>query len=886
MNPPKQEPGQHAVHIPIRPSPRHAHQALVRPTQAELDAPCARWSRVLPNGSYELDGGKLRCLLSRDERDDRLLVRNVIHGTILSARVYPLIFDEEGTADEPMVRLRSLGFFRRLLADKERGVEMYAGLSDEEKVIVAVGVRDLYLASERGLSSEEEIGLLRGMMGMLDETVGCIEAMGMNISFHPSGNFTAMKLLDLDLVDEEGLLGPDWSPLFAQVMEATRLVVAFVDPVELSYHNMENIVPLDRWVECKLRPGRDGGEGELLASLGDARQIQAGREVWTCKLQGATTCDLLKQLSALNDLYTAPPNKVSRGGERFIFHSALLSKTLTEAVRNSDLLHDLAQGQLASSFEFVNYVFRCNRFAAGDAMFANHHDTPYYDKQHGHVSKYTFLIYLTTGRGDPILHVDGVDLRVIDEEMTCVIFDQSYEHEGKPFLDSEKVFVRSELVFKDMEMEHNSIISSLFSEACYMTRESLLNEDLNSYAQDCFERANSLHWAAEREASLPAVYLLKEFHGIQFLTNGYNYWFPKSRSIESPSSSSSPNEIDCAVVAVLDFFNCKVDGKPFNALCDPSVTVRGRFETIKDVWEYLLRVKTDVRAAPLRRLEEVDVEALISRGPDGKGLDVFEEDYETSDEKDERDQEDDEEDEVDEVEDEEEEDDEDDEEEEAGETSYFTCCPDCHYESDTFDAWKSPLVRRSYRKSWQFTRAALHKVPLLIFNEELVINESSIKVDGDKIFFLRGPHDEPRPRVNFAGCWDGPYGSVPQYMRTSQEIGAMNLQLPPILWHEFDEGYQFVLDLFRNDWMVAPPRELKIPVPVVTNEPIDKKTKGKQMYIKRLCRVYRSGEFRPLFDTLRPALDSCSESFLERCEWCSSSEEEDEDGDEDERGGV
>ena len=108
------------------------------------------------------------------------------------------------------------------------------------------------------------------------------------------------------------------------------------------------------------------------------------------------------------------------------------------------------------------------------------------------MSKYTLLIYLTVGRNEPALRVSDVDLNKI-KEITCVIFDQSYKHEGNPFIEGDKIFIRSKLVFKDKKLDHNSQIVSLFSEACYMTSQSVLDEDLALYTHECFERANSLH---------------------------------------------------------------------------------------------------------------------------------------------------------------------------------------------------------------------------------------------------------------------------------------------------------------------------------------------------------------------------------------------------------
>jgi len=99
--------------------------------------------------------------------------------------------------------------------------------------------------------------------------------------------------------------------------------------------------------------------------------------VFTYKLGGAA-CYLVKQLPSL-DLYVTPWNKATRGGERFIFHLTLLSKALSKALRSSNVLSKLAQGELGLSFDFVNYVFRCNKFGPSDAMFASHLDTPYYD---------------------------------------------------------------------------------------------------------------------------------------------------------------------------------------------------------------------------------------------------------------------------------------------------------------------------------------------------------------------------------------------------------------------------------------------------------------------------------------------------------------------------
>jgi hypothetical protein len=738
-----------------------------------VEAACAGWCRVLDDNSYQWDDTKVKCFLSQEERNDLLLVRNLVHGTIVSAQMYPLIFETSTEEDNELVRLRSLSFFEQLLADGENDESKYRSLSSDQKRIVAVGVRDLFLGAWHGVLNERKKRILDGMVKMLDEKVGCTQARGMNISFHPSANFKVVKLIEA--LDEA--VGHEWAPFFAQVMDTPKLFAVFVDPAELSFHNFENIVPLDRWIEWKLEDERDGG---LSLSLADAHLVQADREVLTCKLRGAA-CDLVEQLSSL-DLYLAPLNKATRGGERFIFHSALLSKALSEGVRSGGVLSKLAQGRLASSFEFVNYIFRCNRFASGHAMFASHLDTPYYDNARSQVSKYTLLIYLTAGRSEPVLRVDDVELNEI-EEMTCVIFDQSYEHEGRPFMDSDKIFIRSELVFKDKELGHNSQIASLFSEACYMTGQSVLEEDLASYAHECFERANSLHWAIEREATQPPVYLHKQFHGMHFVTNGYDYWFSKGNVV---------NVVDCGMVAVLDYFNCKIDGQPFRSLCH-TTTVRERFRNTDDILAHLRSGKKETAEA-LRRLKETDVESLIKKRPD-KPFVKRPDPYGCFEDEDE----------------------------------HVPCCPFHCY--TTFDAWRDEYVQSNYETCCNYTRRKLFGVPLLVLNQELVIYESNLKIVGDKMFFLKGSNDKALPPINFAACWNSVEWH--EFIDVDQEISAPQLLIPPIMLHEFDQGYHLVLDFFRNDWMVRVDDEHTIPVPIISNE-LSEATEDESPFLSRV----------------------------------------------------
>ena len=726
--------------------------------------PCAKWCRILDNGNVTWDEKKVKCLFPKETPSDSRLLRGVVRGAVLHSLMHPLIFKSALDGEKDSVRLRSLPYFEQLVRDN--ATSNYQSLSLEQKRIVAVGVRDLFLASRHDLLDEREKRILDGMVKILDKTVGCVQSrkQGISLSFHPSANFKLVKLIEDLTLDEN--VGLEWEPYFARVMDTPNLFVVFVDPAELSYHNFENIIPLDRWVERHT-------PGGLSLTLDEFHQVADKREVFTCKLQGASR-DLVKMIPSL-DLYTEPLNKATRGGSRFIFHSALLSKALSKAVKSSGLLDKLASGKLSTSFDFVNYVFRCNKFAPGDGKFAKHYDTPYYDRSRSHVSKYTLLVYLSKGRGEPALNVSDVNLNDI-EEMTCVIFNQRYEHEGMPFIDTEKIFLRTELIFKDEDVRFSDAPTSLFSTACYMTGQSIFDEELASYAHECFERANAMHWGIQKEEAETPVYLYKRFHEMHFLTNGNYYWFIKGEGV-TPAA--------CAIVAVLDYFNCKLGGWPFRSRYN-ALIIRERFGNAEDVWARLKACKEKRSEAKpsIKRLNSKDVESLFkehSTVPFFKrpAPEDWPSDYEEED------------------------------------PNHKPCCPYHCYQ--TFDAWNDDYVLKTYEQCRAYTRQKVLETPVLLLKNEIVLNESNIKIERDKVFFLKGPQDDPIPPVNFAACWNE--GTDPaMFVGLDQEIPAPQLLIPPLLFAEFEQGYRFCLDFFRNDWVVSVDDERKIPVPVVTNE--------------------------------------------------------------------
>jgi hypothetical protein len=133
----------------------------------------------------------------------------------------------------------------------------------------------------------------------------------------------------------------------------------------------------------------------------------------------------------------------------------------------------------------------------------------------------------------------------------------------------------------------------------------------------------------------------------------------------------------------------------------------------------------------------------------------------------------------------------------------------------------------------------------VILGHEVFINESQILIQGDKIYILcdaapgldasrgtgvgsAGSNNQnndnnsdplPRPRLpplNFAACWANCFSSIT--IIVDGEVQTPELLIPPILFHEFEDGWHLVLDLFRNDWMVAVDEDKVVPLPVITND--------------------------------------------------------------------
>lgn len=752
------------------------------------EASAARFCSVRSDGSVSWDADKLLSSLDPAELEDGLFLRNVVRGTIVTGGLFPLVFDD---SEHPIARLRSLGFFREMAADPAK----YESLDEDRKLTVSIGVRDLFFADSRGLLDDDERELFRRVVDVVD--VGPLGRLnGMGFGFCPTRSAKCVRFMP----ELQGIEHPELADLFARVDSGgSKFYAVFVDAEELSYHNFENILPLDRAL-C-------AGTEEMSLGLSDPCQVDRGLRLYRMRLRGASL-PMLEQLRDMDSLYVTPSNSGARGGRRFIFQSAALGRALTAAFESSGLLSENEDRGDDGQFVAVNPVFRCNRFEPHDAKFASHRDTPYFDPANLHVSRYTVLLYLTGGTGHPALRVEGLKLNEL-AGMSCVVFDQSYEHEGRAFEDGTKVFLRTELIFQvpPGKLEPCPRAAALFSSACYMTGQSALHPELSRHAHDCYERVNSLRWGQPMAPKDPPTFVLRSMlcGPPRFMTNGYDYWFPRSAG----------SLAHCALVAVLDHFNCVIPGAgAFRKFCS-SVVRRGTGDPAW-VWAQLTEERED--DAGIGNSEQSDIEVVMghrgaqlerrmtrsmtgrakkAQGEVGCNLRatdatekvwLFESLLGAVPRR------------------------------KEGQRSH--CCP---FHNFRFTSWRCDEVVDVFEKCRDWSRRCIAAAPVIFLGHEVLIDESCVLVEGDKIYVResRGKTSgeasgatkfDGSERINFAACWNDE-SRPPCYVDVKDSVAAPRLLLPPICFVESEEGYRLMLDFFKNDWMMTLDATRNIPVP-------------------------------------------------------------------------
>jgi hypothetical protein len=413
----------------------------------------------------------------------------------------------------------------------------WCSLSETDRQTIGERLRDRFFELSALPAAKREDRVFRSIVEAIDP-VPSLRVEGFCVSFHPTARFQSLRFVDANRLE------PERRALFARPSpEMPMLAAVFVDPEEFSFRTFENIIPLDRAFE----------DVPLTAQFKN-RQLLAPRCFSFEYKVSEETRQALDRLDEFG-LYVPPLNSSTRGGLRCIFHSAHLAKSLTGA------LHAALPAQVRKGFAHVNPIFRLNRFEPGDKPFRSHVDTPYFDAARKHTSRFTLLIYLSGGRASPALRI-GEKVK-IDElaPYTAILFDQALEHEGAPFADGRKVFLRTELIFEDDSVTEDPAIGEVFAKATYFTGESVFAPDLARWADACYNRAAEAHFKGLGPAPAEEVFVHKEFRGVHYVANGYDFWFStRACSLE-----------ECAALALMDTLNVQIGGTAFKKRCRTEV---------------------------------------------------------------------------------------------------------------------------------------------------------------------------------------------------------------------------------------------------------------------------------------------------------------------------
>jgi hypothetical protein len=669
------------------------------------------------------DMSKIQGSFSDSERDDPLLHFNIVTGKIISGKLWPLIFDQ---SDDPLVSKRTIKFMKQTISEPQQLKQ----LNEQQARYFFVGVRDLWLAESRGLLSEDEKKTLGAVLEQLDdEFVPCAEHQSVSFSFCPSKHRRVLKFIEK--INELGDFDDQLLETIATMkVSADQFYAVWVDAQDLSYNNFESILPLDRALHLNCQPGHELPTMEF--SLNSITRPNKDMHVVRCQLQGPGTKSLLA-LDGLG-LYQTPSNASTRGGQRFIFSSTVLSRGLTQAIKQSNLFKVLSTPQskfYEKCFQSVNYVFRCNKFAPGDNKFEMHMDTPYYDSVRKQISSYTMLIYLSNGKGNPALSIvhSTEEKKVEFDELStldCVIFDHQYPHEGQAFVDSDKIFLRTELIFTNTHVEHAPAVSKLFSSAVYYTLQSTFQPDYSRHAHELYERVNKAHWRLNDDTQsqvFEPIVLHKSWNGLHFATNGNDYWFPhvteeNNNHLHQLAHEQRESYLKMiATIAVLDYFNCRYGEqvennnvlKTFRKECSSEqISVPNDVESksgwiMSYLWSQISKESKHgeyIELTDAEKKEKYFNQVLPSaryRLPEGQTADQ--------------------------------------------------CCPMCNH--DDFVPWKCGYMMTHYGRDVEKNLRYLKGAPIILLDNKLQFDPAGVKIEDDKLYFHL--NNDGNIACNFAG---------------------------------------------------------------------------------------------------------------------------------------
>jgi hypothetical protein len=411
------------------------------------------------------------------------------------------------------------------------------------------------------------------------------------------------------------------------------------------------------------------------------------------------------------------------------------------------------------NFSHVNSVFRLNKFVPDDKGFDLHYDTPYYDSQKKQCSKFTILIYLTSGKGansNPTLLIkDGSIKFKIDsiEEGTCIIFDQKYLHKGVPYETGDKVFIRSELIFNCRdEINSDPKLKKIFSSACYMFRESIkdtiFSRDMAKYSSELFNRSAESRFNLQNTSNvIDTIYLHKIYRDISFVTNGYDYWFPK---LETKSKKEYMSLVKLlSIIAITDYF--KSSGK-----CNANDIVQiSSYQKVHGL-KFIRTIVKKVYELQDKRATSDDIESYLNEVMgDKSNYWVVRKNIDLNSEE---------------------------------------CCS--YHHMNNFDPKKCHSVINHLYEKQMVASKEINKCTLVIFGNKIEINPDDVHIDNNIVSF---PKTGTYSRVNFAACWNGEE-SPQDYVKIEKGRG---FHLPNIPYGEKDGVIHFILDMFHNDFTLA-----------------------------------------------------------------------------------
>ena len=69
--------------------------------------------------------------------------------------------------------------------------------------------------------------------------------------------------------------------------------------------------------------------------------------------------------------------------------------------------------------------------------------------------------------------------------------------------------------------------------------------ELARHADDYYNRVAAAHWSGPAPAADSEPFMHKQYRGVSFIANGYDFWFAKA----------GLSLVDCAAITLLDYFN-------------------------------------------------------------------------------------------------------------------------------------------------------------------------------------------------------------------------------------------------------------------------------------------------------------------------------------------